>query len=850
MEEVFLKVNKLADEKQPSENNNMENDEQDRLVQNNSVERFRPTRKLQGSSLYLSQAKAMFTKRYLFFRRRPGSIYGQVIAPLIYFALLTYTSTKIKSSTDQNSLPINLSVYASDGVSANIFVEWTQGNFTSSVRQGISEVNQGVSFVLTETNDTLNVIVEDTKNDGLTKFSKHNPLGFAWNGSFVLESKPFTIINALFNNFALHSPSLAVNLADMIMFTNSTNNFNIYVTNHPLPPSNSDKLQNTNNLNNAQFWSTSTIGFGIIVAMSLVISGFTYFLIREKKNKAKHLQIMSGVQIWFYWLTTALWDCIFFVGAIIAFTIIMNVFHIKEYTSRTDTLILVVFMMLLYGWPGLPFAYTLSFPFTNPSRAYTLVMLSSTFTAILGTIIIPLISISSKSWGDVIEIIWSLLFPTYTLSSAFNKIYNNENSRSVCASIDCNNTLIAANNRGCCGTGDRVYTDNILGTFGSKGVLLNVIILILQGFFFWFTTIALEKGWLNKIKLTKPNSEQIETDTITIEDEDVSREREIVHTLNENETPIVAKDLKKWYNDFYAVKGLSFHVNNGDCFGLLGVNGAGKTSTFQMLTGENVIDKGNAYIQGFDVTTQWRESGRLIGYCPQYDAFIKELTGEEMLYMFARIRGIFEEDIPDVVFSIIESLGLTQYAKKQIKNYSGGNKRRLSLGIALVGLPEVLLLDEPTTGVDPKARRIIWNVLSKVRESGHAFVLTSHNMEECEALCTNIAIMVDGRFKCIGSQQHIKSKYGAGYSLLIRVEAMEYIEKAKRWVQELFLGSELKEQHLLQLKFELKRNDETTWSLLFSEMESISSELHIVDYSLSQTTLEQVFLEFSKGTGN
>jgi hypothetical protein len=129
---------------------------------------------------------------------------------------------------------------------------------------------------------------------------------------------------------------------------------------------------------------------------------------------------------------------------------------------------------------------------------------------------------------------------------------------------------------------DRVYTDNILGTVGSKGILLNVIFLILQGFFFWFTTIALEKGWLNK--LTKPKGEQIETDTITIEDEDVSRERDTVHNLNENETPIVAKELKKWfvceislcyvekfrYNDLYAVKGLSFHVNNGDCFGLLG----------------------------------------------------------------------------------------------------------------------------------------------------------------------------------------------------------------------------------------------------------------------------------------
>lgn len=182
----------------------------------------------------------------------------------------------------------------------------------------------------------------------------------------------------------------------------------------------------------------------------------------------------------------------------------------------------------------------------------------------------------------------------------------------------------------------------------------------------------------------------------------------------------------------------------GDCFGLLGVNGAGKTSTFQMLTGENKISEGDAFIKGWSVRYSWREAGSNIGYCPQFDAIIKEMSGEETLFMFARIRGIPSEEIPEKVDAVIKAIGIGIYAKRQIKTYSGGNKRRLSLGIALVGLPDVLLLDEPTTGVDPKARRIIWNILSRVRELGTALVLTSHSMDECEALCTELAIMVYG----------------------------------------------------------------------------------------------------------
>ena len=347
-----------------------------------------------------------------------------------------------------------------------------------------------------------------------------------------------------------------------------------------------------------------------------------------------------------------------------------------------------------------------------------------------------------------------------------------------------------------------VYTNNILGTFNKMGLGYGVVFLCVEGFVFWFTTIAIEKNWWTTLKLKLKGKKKVgfqnlgfdltpEDDISSIEDSDVIKEKQKMSNATPHEAAVIVKDIKKWYGNFNAVKGINFHVNQGECFGLLGVNGAGKTSTFQMLTGENSVSEGDAFINGYSVISDWRSAGEHIGYCPQYDAIIKEMSGEETLYMFARIRGIYEKDIPRIVDSIIDAIGIGIYAKRQIKTYSGGNKRRLIFGIALVGMPEVLLLDEPTTGVDPKARRVIWDILSKLRELGSALVLTSHSMEECEALCTNLAIMVYGKFKCLGSAQHIKSKYGAGYTLLMRVDP-QYANTIKREIEKRFPGSVLK----------------------------------------------------------
>ncbi|KJH41796.1 ABC transporter, ATP-binding protein [Dictyocaulus viviparus] len=474
--------------------------------------------------------------------------------------------------------------------------------------------------------------------------------------------------------------------------------------------------------------------------------------------------------------------------------------------------------------------------------------------------------------------------------------------------VDCLNPIYQ-NHKQCCGSSDdKVYTDHILTDTSRHGIIWPIIFFTIQGFVYWLFVYGYENNLYKRLKACCLNFRRknrivsvtyndwiFERDgEFTGEDNDVIAEKENVKTMNPYEVAVIVDNIKKWYGNFNAVKGVTFHVKMGECFGLLGVNGAGKTSTFQMLTGENDISDGDAYgnfnavkgvtfhvkmgecfgllgvngagktstfqmltgendisdgdafVNGWSVKTNWRKAGANIGYCPQFDAILKEMTGEETLYMFARIRGIPKTQIPEKVNAVIQTIGIGSYAKRQIKSYSGGNKRRLSLGIALIGLPSVLLLDEPTTGVDPKARRIIWKIFSEIQALGTALVLTSHSMDECEALCTELAIMVDGRFKCYGSCQHIKSRYGAGFTLLIRLRHCEEADRIDKEVLRRFPGAVLKEHHLLQLTYELPKRSDTTWSSLFNKLEDLIRRFDFEDYSLSQTTLEQVFLEFSR----
>ena len=195
-----------------------------------------------------------------------------------------------------------------------------------------------------------------------------------------------------------------------------------------------------------------------------------------------------------------------------------------------------------------------------------------------------------------------------------------------------------------------------------------------------------------------------------------------------------------------AVDRISFGIKSGEVFTLLGVNGAGKTTTFKILSGEIQPTSGEAHIAGFSVLDDLDNARMNIGYCPQFDALLDNLTAREHLNLYAAIKGIPNELRARLVEKKLQEMDLIQFEGILAGTFSGGNKRKLSVAIAMLGQPSIIFLDEPSTGMDPGARRFMWNVISRISivNKSSSVILTTHSMEEAEALSSRMAIQVDG----------------------------------------------------------------------------------------------------------
>ena len=234
---------------------------------------------------------------------------------------------------------------------------------------------------------------------------------------------------------------------------------------------------------------------------------------------------------------------------------------------------------------------------------------------------------------------------------------------------------------------------------------------------------------------------------------------------------ITVRDLRKRYGSLTAVDGVSFDVAEGEVFGILGPNGAGKTTTLEMIEGMRPIDEGSAIIDGVDVGRNPREVKRRIGIQLQASAFFDELTLVELLDLFGRLFGRAVDPM-----KLLADVELTEKAKSQVRTLSGGQKQRFSIASALVNEPRVLFLDEPTTGLDPQARRHLWALVRTLQGRGHTGVLTTHYMEEAEELCDRVAVMDGGRIIALGTPQALVDQLiGRGFRKS-RVERLANLE--------------------------------------------------------------------------
>jgi len=726
-------------------------------------------------------------------------------------------------------------------------------------------------------------------------------------------------VTVWYNNGPYHMIAAAFNAYQSLRLKQITKimNLSLVVVNHPLP---------RNPKAVAQDAIKDFTGFGLAILVvcgySFFFGNFIIFLVREKESKAKHLQFVSGVSVTSYWLSAISWDLLNAFLPIFFTLVVFRGFPLSAFHGSSLTAIMLV--LILTCWASIPCTYILSFFFKSALAAFSVVIILFFFVTVLLLTAIFLVQLYGKeNKENIVETLHHifLMSPTYGLASLLSDIYINHQVMLFCPK----HPLI-------CDYLNLTFVDSHL-MFERPGVGVTCIFLIIQGFVFIFVTLLLEwKCFIPHLKryfkayktITGIHREREEG-----EDEDVHAEKIRVISTDTSNNIVVIKNLVKVYRRYLvgcslrppktAVAGITLGIPCGECFGLLGVNGAGKTTTFSILTGDINMTSGTAIIGGNDIRTSLKSVRQGLGYCPQFDALIERMTSREQLWMYARLRGVPEKQINEVVDSEIRRLDLFKYADTRCGTYSGGVKRKLSTAIAIVGNPPLILLDEPTTGMDPNTRRYLWDVLTKLVKDGRSIILTSHSMEECEALCTRLAIMVNGQFKCLGSIQHLKNKFGKGITLQVKIRhqaAPSFInqdrtesgrmsrtrailssiqeatsshiksrlfswhdQKAKSdnkisgtglessskkisgivseaankgetasfhsFVNDNFSGAVLLEEHAGAVTYWLP-SEVVSWSFVFRLLEENKVQLGIIDYSVSQTTLEQVFINFAK----
>ncbi|XP_061092959.1 glucosylceramide transporter ABCA12-like [Conger conger] len=580
----------------------------------------------------------------------------------------------------------------------------------------------------------------------------------------------------------------------------------------------------------------------ILTGYSIMTASFVIYEVQEHHSGSKGLQHISGIGEPFYWSVNFLYDMALYMIPVTISIAMIAAFQQPAFTSQKN-LGAVALLLVLFGFSTFPWMYLLSGVFKDAEMAfisYVCINLFISVNTIISTAVVYFLWQLNQQEESIHEVYRMLscvflVFPQFSFGNGLMEL----------ARVNMQVQILSA-------YGVDAYKDpfalDVLGWM--------FLSMFLQGALCFTLRLLLNRWLIRRLRRlvcrkAVPKA-GVETET---EDEDVVEERERVVSGGASADLLQVSQLSKVYQHLnrkvHAVKQLSVGIPAGECFGLLGVNGAGKTTTFKMLTGDVSPTDGVAQIRDWDGRMvdliDCRNEGINIGYCPQVDALDDLLTGEEHLYYYCRIRGISRRETGRVVNYLLKKLELGSHRHNTSLSYSCGTRRKLSTALALIGHPQILLLDEPSSGMDPRTKRHLWRIISEEVRGKCAVVLTSHSMEECEALCTRLAIMVTGQFRCLGSLQHIKNRFGSGFTVKMYLAvASSNADAITDFMQLHFPSTYLKDQHSAMVEYHVPVAPGGVADI-FRQLESNKAALQIKHFSVSQTTLDEVFINFALG---
>ena len=722
----------------------------------------------------------------------------------------------------------------------------------------------------------------------------------------------------------------------------------IKFTHYPLPLTHD--LKDTGSVGNKL-----AIVFFTAIAFALMPANFISLLVKERINNSKHLMRVSGINIFSYWIVNYIFEIIkyYFTGGV-CLLLLWAFDYYEEY--------LYIFY-LTYGIGMISFTYSISFFFNDESNAQNAIILINFLFGDLASIIIVLLRgiNSAKKLAKILEYILALV-PAFCFNFSFNVLMNKMSIYIIDYPKEWLNFK-----------GDEIIKKfNLLSSMiiysSAECVLYTIVFIIIESFTYYFRNPTDNKiepdindsEVLKEIEKANDLFEKINYNTYINNIESSGREKINSINLNKNKNKnkkaninknknqisievsqsstedfysVRVKNLRKIYktglcskakDDIVAIKNLNFCIKPGECFGLLGLNGAGKTTTFKCITQELSQDNGSIFVNGKNIMGRFNELNELFGYCPQFDAIFEHLSVFENLEFYARIKGIREDSINKLVNAMIKEMSLDEFTNKISGRLSGGNKRKLSVAISMLCNPPIILLDEPSTGMDPEARRFMWSVIHKMSTRGRksSVIMTTHSMDEAETLCKRMGIMVNGEFVCLGKANQIKDKYGYGYEANVRIKpmnekqqeeilkkyqldknllinkdnindilncldrkfyidelkedrlgqriqremelngnvnvssllnwiffvenALKFIEHGKNYFEEIILSEHIENNFL----FKMKKGQKTkSIGFFFGLFEERKEKCFITEYSIQQTSLEQIFNKFAANQG-
>ncbi|XP_078349015.1 cholesterol transporter ABCA5-like isoform X2 [Oculina patagonica] len=810
------------------------------------------------------QLLALLKIRWLMSIRTPAKIFFQIIVPpcLLIAGLSILRANKDSTKTAARPEPLHLApdLYLKPGsdedYATNALLQNSTNRAMDYVMGYLTEYGVGTTLV-------------SSINDMLSSSSRAlQTLGFnirEFPAAFNL-SQPSDLSSSFemrYNDTTVHSVPLGVNILGSILHMNALKSQNktpypLETTILPFPG-----LKPEWTFDSTAYTSILLLGLALIV----IPGGFGILVVGERQEKIRHLLRVSGVSSFVYWLEIFLADAIVFLIPMVLMLILVPAFQLPS-LSPPPAMGCLVLALFLYLPSGILFSYLLSFLFSSWEVAQQVLPMAFTFVAMIPFMAVSLVDmIASRDTAIILHYVFVFLLPPYPVFGALYYIDSIYRYQSAIAFFTANGNSVDVQV-----TASHYFTWTKYNGIPAAliapvvhSILFAVLIYILDQRNVAGTATCTCTRSKNNIQAVRSSSLG-RTDSVRSPepgDEDVRREKEKLLSRNETsiEEPSYSVIIKGLWKRFGSgktaktvVKDLFFGVERGEVFGLLGPNGAGKTTSLNMVTGDLPPTRGKVYVAGYDMSRQPHEAFQHMGFCPQADALWNIVTLQEHLEAFARIRGVPWGEVQRLVEHYMSALRITEHAKKRSKDLSGGTKRKVSFAMAMLGDPELLLLDEPSTGMDPSARRFLWNTISKNVHGNRGAILTTHSMEEADALCSRVGIMVKGQLKCLGSTQHLKSTYGSGYTLEIKLtqtqtpesSTEDSMERLHSYVVELLPGATRSEMFGGRVIYKVPREGVGALSVIFNKLERGKEEIGIEEYSFSQSTLEQVFLEFAR----